>query len=83
MEFYMLTAQSITQAQHMQRALEQVGLRSQIMRAHRTISRGGCGYALRILCGDLTAALLVLRRASVEPERVYLYQNGTYQEVAL
>ncbi len=83
MKFYLLTAQSITQAQHMQRALEKVGLRSQIVRAHPSISQGGCGYALQILCGDLTAVLLTLRWASVEPERVYLYQNGTYQEVTL
>lgn len=83
MDEYLIVTQSITQAQHMQRVLDQVGIGSRIVRGHRAITPSGCGYTLQVAGRNLPAALLALRRASLEPLGVYRYYNGMYQEVTL
>ncbi len=83
MDEYLITTQSITQAQHMQRVLDQVGISSRIVRGHRSLMRGGCGYVLQVSGQNLPAALLALRRALLEPLGVYRHYHGVYQEVPL
>ncbi len=83
MEHYLIIARSVTYAQRMQKALSRSGIRCQIFRAPRELSRLGCAYAVQISCGDLAAALSVLHRESLAPVQVYLTQRGFYQEVEL
>lgn len=83
MDAYLIVAQSITQAQHMQRALYQVGIPSRIVRGHRAISPQGCGYTLQIRGADLEPTVQLLRREGFWPFRVYAYGNGRYQEVVV
>ena len=81
MEQYLILARSVTYAQRMQRALVQAGIRCRIARAPRDVTDLGCAYAVQIAVPDLTPALLALRRASLDPVQIFLYQRGLYQEV--
>lgn len=82
MEHYLILARSVTYAQRMRRQLERTGIRSQITRPPRELTEMSCAYALRIAVGDLAEALTTLHRAGLSPVQIYLYQFGTYQEVA-
>lgn len=81
MEHYLILARSITFAQRMQSALDRAGIRCQIFRAPRDLTDLGCAYAVKIAVPDLMPALLALRRASLDPVQIFLYQRGLYQEV--
>ena len=81
MEHYLILARSITFAQRMQSALGRAGIRCQIFRAPRDLTDLVCAYAVQIAVPDLTPALLALRRASLDPVQIFLYQRGLYQEV--
>ena len=90
MEHYLILARSITFAQRMQSALDRAGIRCQIFRAPRDLTDMGCAYTVQIQAADLAAALrvpdltpalLALRRASLDPVQIFLYQRGLYQEV--
>ena len=83
MDIYLIVTRSITQAQQMQRVLLRAGLSSQIIRGHRAIMQGGCGYTVQVAGWDAAAAAEALRQAQLRPERIYRYQNGLYQEVVL
>ena len=81
MEHYLIVARSVTYAQRMQMTLSRAGIRCQIFRAPRDLTDLGCAYAVKIAVPDLTPALLALRRASLDPVQIFLYQRGLYQEV--
>lgn len=81
MEHYLILARSVTYAQRMQRALGRTGIRCQIFRAPRDLTDLGCAYAVRIAVSDLAPALMTLRRESLNPVQIFLYQRGLYQEV--
>ena len=79
MEHYLILARSVTYAQRMQRALEKAGIRCQIFRAPTDL---GCAYVLRLAVADLPQALITIHRAALDPVQIFLYQKGTYREVA-
>lgn len=81
MEHYLIIARSVTFAQRMQRALGRAGIRCQIFRAPRELTDLGCAYVVRIAVSDLAPALMTLRRESLDPVQIFLYQRGLYQEV--
>lgn len=81
MEYYLILARSVTFAQRMQRALGRAGIRCQIFRAPRDLTNLGCAYAVRVTVNDLTSALLILHRESLNPIQVFLFQRGMYREV--
>ena len=80
-EQYLIIARSVTYAQRMQRALGRAGIPCRIFRAPRELSAQGCAYAVQIRGGDLSRALIVIHRESLDPVSVYLNQGGLYQEV--
>ena len=81
-EHYLVLARSVTYAQRMQKSLSRAGIRCQIFRAPRDLTDLGCAYAVRLAVSDLTAALTALHRDALSPVQIFLYQRGTYQEVA-
>ena len=81
MEHYLILARSITFAQRMPSALGRAGIRRRLVRAPRGLTCLGWAYAVQIAGPDLTPALLALRRASLDPVQIFLYQRGLYQEV--
>ena len=84
MDAYLIVAQSITQAQHMQRALWQAGVPSRIVRGHRAITPQGCGYTVQLPANGLAPGVEVLNREGFWPFRVYGYDGkGRYQEVTV
>lgn len=83
MEHYLILARSVTYAQRTQKALAKAGIRTQIFRAPRDLTDLGCAYAVRISPYDLAPAMAVLRKEKLPPLRVFFYQQGGYQEVAL
>ena len=82
MEYYLILARSVSYAQRMQRELERAGVRCQLFRAPRDLTDRGCAYVLRIAVPELSRALTVLHRASLDPVQIFLHQHGFYQEVA-
>ena len=81
MDHELLLARSITQAQHMVRALGGCGIRAALMRAPMGLTDRGCAYAVQIPDTDLTAALTALHRESLDPVQIFLTQRGTFREV--
>lgn len=83
MIYYLIVCRSITLAQRTAMALERVGIAAQILRAPRSVSGEGCGYAVRIPERDLSQALVVLKRVGLNQSRIYIVSaEGGYQEVA-
>ena len=82
MEHYLILARSVTYAQRIQRVLENAGVRNQIYRAPRDLTDLGCAYVLRLAVADLPQALIAIHREALDPVQIFLYQKGTYREVA-
>lgn len=80
MDHELLLARSITQAQHMQRALSSCGIRPAMQRAPLGLTDRGCAYALRLRTGQLEQALRCLQAAGLAPLSAYHYTNGSYRE---
>ncbi len=83
MDHTLLIARSITQAQRMERTLEQVGIGSQIYRAPAGLTDRGCGYAVSIQTKQLSPALRRLQEMGLKPVRIYQSDGKNYKEVRL
>jgi hypothetical protein len=81
-EYDLIIARSVTYAQRMQRTLAKAGVRCQIFRAPRDLTDRGCAYAVRLDPAELAPALVALHRESLDPVQIFLYQKGSYREVA-
>ena len=80
MDHELLLARSITQAQHMVRAL--CGIRAALMRAPMGLTDRGCAYAVRLRPGALEQALSCLKSAGITPLAVYRHTQEGYREAA-
>ncbi len=80
MESYYLTCRSLTYAQKVSRVLTAARIRNMIVRTPQSMSREGCGYAIRVSPQELTASLAALSAASLPPKRVYLMGKGGFTE---
>lgn len=82
MESYYLTCRSLTYAQRVSQALTGAGIRNMITRVSPTMSREGCGYAVRISTALLSRAMGVLASAALPPKRVFrVMVGGGFEEV--
>lgn len=81
MEYYLLTARSITHAQQMMRALERHGIGTKVRRAGAALTKRGCGYTLQISPQRYERAMSVLGNARIRPLKVFFVRDGSYQEV--
>lgn len=82
-QFY-LTFRSMTRAQSAAAALLRNGIAAAFMRAPKSLSAQGCGYALQLDGANLQAAALVLRREGLFFEHAYrVYPGQPLWEVPL
>lgn len=81
METYLLIARSVTQAQHMARALEACGIRAGLLRAPAGLTNRGCSYAVRIRAEQWDAARSCLTQADLRPLSIYRREGSGYREV--
>ena len=82
-DFY-FTFRSVTGAQRGQRALQKENIRSNLLRAPKSMSANGCGYALTVRSGEERAAAAALGIWGVEYQRVYrMKPDGALEEQRL
>lgn len=81
MEYYLLTARSITHAQQMMRVLERSGIGTKVRRASAALTKRGCGYTLQIAPRHYSRAMEALAAAHQSPVKVFFVRNGVRQEV--
>ncbi len=81
MEYYLLTARSITHAQQMMRVLERVGIGTKVRRASPALTKRGCGYTLEVSKRNYARAMDALYRMHQSPIKVFSVRNGVRQEV--
>lgn len=79
---YYFTFRSMTQAQRAVGVLQQVAVYATLTRTPRAISPQGCGYAVKVLRGDVYRAANALRNALVLYEKCYQFTaDGRAKEV--
>ena len=82
MNYYLILCRSLTYAQRSEAALDRAGIRARALRCPGGISAEGCGYCVRIPTQTLARAIEALRRASLEPKRIFAPDgDGGYEEV--
>lgn len=83
MDHYLLTARSVTRAQHMAQLLERAGIYVKVRRAGPDIAKNGCGYTLEIAERSFERARRRLLETRVMPGKVYFVSGGKRTEVSL
>ena len=76
MKFCLITFRSVTPAQRAEGMLRKAGLDCHIQRTPRWMEEQGCGYSLRVSCGQITAAADLLRGNDVPFRKVYMRTEG-------
>lgn len=84
MVYYLIVCRSLTYAQRTAAALERAGITARILRSPKLIDREGCSHCVKVAERNLTAALVILNRADLNPKRIFLQaEDGGYREVGL
>ncbi len=83
MDYYLLIARSVTQAQRMAAVLEGKGIRSTILRAPAALNHKGCSYALRFGGTEPEKVRKILQAAGIQPLPIYEKTGQGYEEVVL
>ena len=84
MLYYLIVCRSLTYAQRTAAALERTGITARVLRSPKSIAGEGCSHSVKISQRSLPEALLVLQRADLTPNRIFITAGaGSYQEVEL
>jgi bacterioferritin-associated ferredoxin len=84
MSYYLILCRSLTYAQRAVRTLVGAGITAVVARAPQIMLDSGCGYCARISEKSLEAALAVLKKVGIRPDRVLRQgPDGSFREVAL
>lgn len=79
-----ITFRSVTPAQRAENLLRRAGFDCALQRTPKWMEEKGCGYSLRLDCGELMAASMLLRQAGVSYRKAYsLGENGAPEELRL
>ena len=79
-----ITFRSVTPAQRAEDVLRRAGVNCAIQRTPKWMEEKGCGYSLRMDCGELMAAAMLLRQAGISFRKAYsLGENGMPEELRL
>ncbi len=79
-----LTFRSVTPAQRAEAFLQRAGVDCTLQRTPRWMEERGCGYSIKLDCGDLMTASAMLRQAGIPFRKAYsLRDNGTPEELRL
>lgn len=83
MVYYLIVCRSLTYAQRTASVLERAGITAYIIRSPKSISGEGCSHSVKVSQRRLKDALVVLQRAGMGANKVYITQgDGSYKEVA-
>ena len=84
MKQYLITFRSVTYAQRGERSLgKRNNHRCVLQRTPKWMEQQGCGYGLTLRGANIYRAVDVLRQDGLSWRRVYVLENGKYQEIAL
>lgn len=79
-----LTFRSVTPAQRAEMFLQRAGVECTLQRTPRWMEEKGCGYSLKLDCGELMMASVMLRQAGIPFRKAYsLREDGTPEELRL
>ncbi len=79
-----LTFRSVTPAQRAEAFLQRAGVDCALQRTPRWMEERGCGYSIKLDCGDLMTAAAMLRQAGIPFRKAYsLRDNDTPEELRL
>jgi len=76
MRFCVITFRSVMPAQRADAFLRRKGYACRIQRTPRWMEEQGCGYCLRIPCGEVLDAARMLRREELPFRKVYMITDG-------
>ncbi len=80
----MITFRSVTPAQRAESVLKKAGIGCSIHRTPKWMEEQGCGYSVRMRCGDIPMAVQLLREADVPFRKAYLLrETGRAEEMRL
>ena len=81
---YLIVCRSLTYAQRAARVLERAGITAIVMRPPAEITGVGCMYCVKVSERHISQALVTLRNAGLQRERIYLMDDaGNSREVNL
>ena len=83
MRIFIITFRSVTFAQRGERLLNRNNHRCVLQRTPKWMEQQGCGYGLTLRGANIYRAVDVLRQDGLSWRRVYVLENGKYQEIAL
>lgn len=83
MEYVIIIARSVTQAQRMMRTLENCGIWAKIFRAPVGLTEYGCSYAVKIRRERLHQAMECLHQSGLFPLSVHEKTETGYREVRI
>ena len=83
MDTCLITFRSVTPAQRGESILQKEGIGARLQRTPRVLAEQGCGYSLRVRCGQIPAAVEILRQKGIAYRKVYRLREGNPEEVFL
>ncbi len=84
MIYYLIICRSLTFAQRTAAALERAGITAHILRTPKVIAGSGCSHAVKISQRRLSEALVVLKRADLTPDQIFITTgDDSFREVKL
>ena len=79
-----ITFRSITPAQQAEGVLQRAGVGCSLQRTPMWKEEKGCGYSVRLDCGNAMAATMLLQQAGINFRKVYSFgDNNTPEELPL
>ena len=83
MDTCLITFRSVTPAQRGENLLRREGITCSLQRTPKVLAEQGCGYSIRVRCGQLPAAVELLRQKGIAYRKVYHLRDGKPEEVVL
>lgn len=83
MDTCIITFRSVTPAQRGESLLRKEGISCSLQRTPRVLAEQGCGYSLRLRCGQLPGAVELLRQKGIAYRKMYCLREGNPEEVFL
>ena len=83
MDSCMITFRSVTPAQRGEVILRREGIQAMVQRTPRSLAEQGCGYSIRVSCGQLPKAAEILRQKGIAYRKTYHIREGNPEEVLL
>lgn len=81
MDACMITFRSVTPAQRAETVLRREGIAITLQRTPRVLAEQGCGYSIRLRCGQLQKAIELLRQKGIAYQKTYRQSGGMLEEV--